>query len=163
MKKLYSAIIIIFTCCTSLSSTDFYKSYYVDEFGDKTDEWYLYSESILGTSPNSIGGITEFTGEICVDNSDVFFDIKRRNGGRYSGDGYIFIKLENKEIKVFTAKNFSGCFYPEENAELRNLILNENKIKVVVEIRNTNYSFNLGTIDLTILHNLLQDDKKIDD
>lgn len=37
MKKLYSAIIIIFTCCTSLSSTDFYKVYYPDKFGDKTD------------------------------------------------------------------------------------------------------------------------------
>ena len=162
MKRLYGSIIIIFTFYTSLFSTDFYKSYYVDKFGDKTNEWYLYSESILGTSPNSIGGKTEFSATLCIDDKDVFFDIKRSNGDAYSGEGFIYIKLENGEIKTFSAKNFSGCFFPssEYAEELRNLILNETKIKVVVETQKMPYSFNLGTIDLTILHNLLEDDKK---
>lgn len=160
MKKICSAVIMLFLFYMSLFSTEFYKNYYIDKFGDKTNEWYLYSEDILGTSPNVLGGKTEFVGKICIDKDTVFFDIKRRNGDTYSGDGFVYIKLKNNEIKVFFVNNYSGSFYPEEKEELRNLILNENKIKVVVEIRNMPYSFNLGTIDLTALHDILKIDKK---
>lgn len=163
-KKIAFVLLTLVTFYTSLFSTDFYKHYYVDRFGDKTDKWYLCSESIHGTSPNTTGGTTEFIAEFCMDNDDVFFDIKRCNGDIYWGDGYIYIKLENGEVKTFLLKNFSGCFYPypDDTAELRDLVLHENKIKVVVEIKKTPYSFNLGTIDLAMLHDILRRDE-IDD
>lgn len=160
-KKIAFILFTFFTFYTSLFPTDFYKNYYVDRFGDKTDEWYLCSENICGTSPNMIGGRTKFIAKLYMDNDDVFFDIRRHNGDAYGGDGFIYIKLENGELKAFLAKSISGSFYPdsEDVAELRDLILRENKIKVVVEIKNTAYSFNLGTIDLVTLHDILKSNK----
>ena len=155
MKKISIVIIVLLTLCVSVFATSFYKRYYVDKFGDKTDTWYIYSETISGTSPNTIGGTTEFKCELCIDSNNVFFDIKRSNGDRYSGNGTVFVKLKNGDVKSFYAENKLNGFYPEDTASFRNLILSEDKIKVVIEINNTNYSFNLGTIDLTKLHSML--------
>ena len=156
MKKNICIVATFLIFCVASSATNFYKNYYIDSFGDKTNAWYIYSEKIYGTSPNTTGGTTNFECKLCLDTDYVFFDLRRSNGDRYSGNGTIYVKLENGDMKSFYAENKSNGFYPEKATSFRNLILKENKIKVVIEINKTNYSFNLGTIDLTRLHNMLK-------
>ena len=146
----------------SLAATEFKKLYYIDEFDDKTDVWYIRSESIFGTSPNTLGGVTEFRANLCVDEDDVFFIVKRLNGDTYAGDGTVYVKLNNGEIKSFSVKNYSSQFHieNEEQEEFRNLLLHENSIRVVIEINRMNYKFKLGTIDLINLHTILKEGQK---
>ena len=159
MKKIYSLIIVFCMFYTSLAATEFEKRYYIDAFDDKTDEGYLCSEPIFGTSPNTFGGVTEFRANLCVDEEDVFFIVKRRNGDKYAGDGTAYVKLNNGEIKSFSVKNHSSQFYisDKEQEEFRALLLHENSIRVVIEIDYMDYKFKLGTIDLTNLHTILKE------
>ena len=146
----------VFSVSAQSSINNFSKTYYVDKFGDKTNNWYIYSEKMIGTSPNNIGGITEFRCELCIDADSVFFDLRRTNGDKYSGSGIIYVKLLSGATKAFSANNYSNGFYPVDKVAFRKILLEETSIKVVIEIPGSKYSFNLGTIYLSQLQNMLR-------
>ena len=162
MKKICSLIIVFCMFYTSLAATEFEKLYYIDKFDDKTNEWYIRSEPIFGTSPHTFGGVTAFRANLCVDEDDVFFIVKRLNGDKYSGDGTVYVKLNNGETKSFSVKNYSSQLYikNDEQEEFMDLLLHENSIRVVIEINYMDYKFKLGTIDLTNLHTILKESQE---
>lgn len=134
------------------------KSFYVDDFDEPTEEWYVQS-SFSGTFSNSATTDSKLTGYILIDQEDITFFLYEygRNQVKniYSRDeAYTIVARLSDE----TTKEFKGSIYSKgdriivENAEsMKKLLLEEEKIKFYIyESDNslTNYLFEVESGNL---------------
>lgn len=134
------------------------KSFYVDDFDEPTEEWYVQS-SFSGTFSNSATTDSNLTGYILIDQENITFFLYEygRNQVKniYSRDeAYTIVARLSDE----TTKEFKGSIYSEgdriivENAEsMKKLLLEEEKIKFYIyESDNslTNYLFEVESGNL---------------
>ena len=136
------------------------KNFYVDDFDEPTDEWYV-SRSFLGTFSNSATTDSRLSGNMLIDEENVciflyeYYTHQVKNSYSRSKDYVINVRLEDG-----TTKKFSGCIYSEgdricvdgsEATSLKNLLVTGGKMKFYVYEKDnsvTNYLFEISSDNL---------------
>lgn len=129
--------------------------YYVDEFGDPTDEGYITQKSYSsGTFSNSATTNSELKWYFLIDNDSASISLREYGSyvvkGDYDGDLYnIRIKTEEKTYDL-RGINYSDRIRISNSPETLLKILNEGKkIKIAIseESRYSHSTYNLGEFD----------------
>lgn len=136
------------------------KNFYVDDFDEPTDEWYI-SRSFAGTFSNSATSDSRLTGYIFIDAEDICIFLYEYNSHQVKN---VYSRSKDYSISVRlsdgTTKEFSGSIYSEgdrivvdesDTAELKNLLINGGEMKFYVyeeENSVTNYLFEVSSDNL---------------
>ena len=133
------------------------KNFYVDDFDEPTDEWYV-SRSFLGTFSNSD---SRLKGDILIDENDIsiflyeYYTHQVKNPYSRSESYVINVRLEDG-----TTKEFKGCIYSEGDRimvsdsnfkSLKNLLVNSGNIKFYIYEEDnsvTHYLFEISSDNL---------------
>lgn len=143
----------------SIKEENWTKEYYVDEFNEPTDEWFI-SSSFLGTFSNSATNNSALSGYVLVDAENVAFILYEYNRNQvkniYShAEAYTIVARSDKGEQTF-----NGCIYSEgdrivveENSvgKMKDLLKNGGEIKFYIyETDNsvTNYLFKVQSSNL---------------
>lgn len=144
---------------TSTEEENWTKEYYVDDFNEPTDEWYI-SSSFLGTFSNSATNNSALSGYVLVDAENVAFILYEYNRNQvknvYShAEAYTIVARSDKGEQTF-----NGCIYSEGDRivveknsveKMKDLLKNGGEIKFYIyETDNsvTNYLFKLQSSNL---------------
>ena len=136
------------------------KNFYVDDFDEPTDEWYV-SRSFLGTFSNSATSDSRLKGDILIDENDIsiflyeYYTHQVKNPYSRS-EGYII----NVRLEDGTTKKFNGYIYSEGDriyvdesdvASMKKLLMNGGEMKFYIYEKDnsvTNYLFEISSDNL---------------
>ena len=148
------------------AETSLYKiKYFVDEFGDPTDEGYISQITPAeGTFSNSATRNSDMLWYFIIAPQETAFIIYEYGWSLVSGasayptDYEISIKTADGTVYSYRAKNYSDriSINPNEEASFINLLCSNSSVRIVIkEISDySNASYNLGTVDCTDLAEL---------
>lgn len=147
---------------TTTNEENWTKEYYVDEFNEPTDEWYI-SSSFLGTFSNSATNNSALSGYVLVDAENVAFILYEYNRNQvknvYShAESYTIVARSDKGEQTFNGYIYSegDRIVVEQNSvgQMKNLLKTGGEIKFYIyETDNsvTNYLFKLQSSNLNDL------------
>lgn len=136
------------------------KDFYVDDFDEPTDEWYIARE-FSGTFSNSATNDSRLTGRIFIDAEDITIFLYEynshqvKNSYSHAEDYVISVRLADG-----TTKEFSGSIYSEgdrividesDNAAMKDLLVNGGNMKFYIYEKDnsvTNYLFEISSDNL---------------
>jgi len=159
MKRFYLSLMLFictFSCFANISTWDI--GYYVDEFGDKTDEAFLHSETINIKYGNSKWETQDC--RILIDDKYVSFYV----GDTYYNDWIIRTKTPEGEIHSYKFI-FDGSsrrlysYYQSEVVGILNDILKNSRVIAVPDNKYSTdkYDFGIVSIDLETLISIRPD------
>lgn len=142
-------------------------NYFIDEFGDYTEDGYITTDTQYGTFSNSATRNDELAWIPIISGSEISFVLYEYEryqvtGHSYSPDKYkISIKKEDGSVITCRGENSDDRIYITENAKaFIDLLFAETKIKIIIQKDNqysTNTSYNLGTIDCSGFSNICKE------
>lgn len=120
MRRLISFLLGLFLMTSVACAEEFYsgswiKRFYVDDFNDLTDEWYI-TTSISGTFSNSATTNSELTGQIMVDEQSIAFVLYEYDRYRIRNDSvtgeteYYTVKIKDSAGAIY---DFEGFIPPD--------------------------------------------------